>query len=405
MKLLVLLTASFPYDSGEEFLINEINYISGFDKVLVCPYNLKVGSVVTKPLPPGVECIPLKRTDRGRKAYAKLMFQPYILSEIGMLFQTGRFSSGRVHEELFFMKHAAEIYDALKQIHMLYQADEVCIYSYWFYDAAAAGTLLKKDLTARGVKVTQISRAHGFDIHQERSKYSYLPMRSYLLSHVDGLYPCSQNGVDTVIRQYPQYEDKIHCAFLGTADHGEKYGSRKSFHILSCSSMLPVKRLHLIAEALSKADFEIQWTHIGGGPLTDEIKNMAAKLPDCVKTEFTGQMDNTAIMKYYQSTDISAFVNVSSSEGISVSIMEACSFGIPIVATDVGGTCEAVIDGKNGFLLPADFSPDELLSKLRALKELSDAEYASLCENARSIWAEKFSAQKNYKNFYEEISQ
>jgi len=105
MKLLVLLTASFPYDSGEEFLINEINYISGFDKVLICPYNLKAGSKVTKSLPPGVECIPLKRVDGGQADYAKLLFQPCVLSEIGMLLQTGRFSSGRVHEALFFHEH------------------------------------------------------------------------------------------------------------------------------------------------------------------------------------------------------------------------------------------------------------------------------------------------------------
>ena len=403
MKLLVLLTASFPYDSGEEFLINEINYISGFDKVLICPYNLKANSKVTKSLPSGVECVPLKRVDGGQAAYAKLLLQPYILTEIGMLLQTGRFSPGRVHEALFFMKHAVEIADALQQIPILYKADHICIYSYWFYDAAAAAALLKKDLMKHGVQVTQISRAHGFDIHQDRSKYAYLPMRGYLLKQVDGLYPCSMNGVDTIIRQYPQFTDKIHCAYLGTTDHGEKQGSRNSFHILSCSAMVPVKRLHLIAQALSKADFDVQWTHIGSGPLSDEIKTMAAKLPDCIKTEFTGQMDNAAIMDYYQTNPIAACINVSSSEGIPVSIMEACSFGIPIIATDVGGTSEAVVEGENGFLLPSDFTPEALLKKLRILKELPEGEYASLCKNSRRIWAEKFSAQNNYKNFYEVI--
>jgi len=310
-----------------------------------------------------------------------------------------------VHEALFFMKQAAEIYKALKQIPVLNQADTVCIYSYWFYDAAAAAVLLKKDLAARGVKVRQVSRAHGFDIHQERAKYSYLPMRSYLLSHVDRLYPCSHNGANTVIRKYPQYADKITPSYLGTVDHGEKFGSRQNgLHIVSCSYMVPVKRLHLIAEALTKADFPVCWTHIGSGPLENEIKNMAEKLPDCVKTEFTGQMSNAAIMEYYNSHDISAFVNVSSSEGIPVSVMEAASFGIPIIATDVGGTAEAVINGTNGFLLPADLNPDVLFAKLLFLKELPEAEYTRLCENSRKIWAEKFNAQQNYKNFYEEIS-
>ncbi len=405
MKLLILLTTSFPYDNGEEFLMNEINYIDGFDKIVVCPCNIKAESVVTKALPNGVECVPLKRTEGGQAAYARLLLQPDILAEIGSLLRTGCFSLGRVHEALFFMKQAAEIYKALKQIPVLNQADTVCIYSYWFYDAAAAAVLLKKDLAARGVKVRQVSRAHGFDIHQERAKYSYLPMRSYLLSHVDRLYPCSHNGANTVIRKYPQYADKITPSYLGTVDHGEKFGSRQNgLHIVSCSYMVPVKRLHLIAEALTKADFPVCWTHIGSGPLENEIKNMAEKLPDCVKTEFTGQMSNAAIMEYYNSHDISAFVNVSSSEGIPVSVMEAASFGIPIIATDVGGTVEAVIDGTNGFLLPADLNPDVLFAKLLFLKELPEAEYTRLCENSRKIWAEKFNAQQNYKNFYEEIS-
>jgi glycosyltransferase involved in cell wall biosynthesis len=223
---------------------------------------------------------------------------------------------------------------------------------------------------------------------------------------VDRLYPCSHNGANTVIRQYPQYADKITPAYLGTADHGERPGSRRNgLHIVSCSYMVPVKRLHLIAEALSKADFPVCWTHIGSGPLENEIKNMTEKLPDCVKTEFTGQLNNAAIIEYYKSNDISAFVNVSSSEGIPVSIMEVASFGIPVIATDVGGTAEAVIDGTNGFLLPADLTPDVLFAKLLLLRELPEAEYDSLCENSRKIWAEKFNAPQNYKNFYEEISQ
>ena len=84
--------------------------------------------------------------------------------------------------------------------------------------------------------------------------------------------------------------------------------------------------------------------------------------------------------------------------------MEAASFGIPIIATDVGGTKEAVIDGTNGFLLPADLNPDVLFAKLLFLKELPEAEYTRFCENSRKIWAEKFNASQNYMNFYEEIS-
>ncbi len=401
MKLLILLTAAFPYDKGEEFLSTEVKYISGFDRVILCPCNLKPDSVVTKQIPNGISCVPLQKKQNGTSFYARLLLRPYVLDEIKSLIGTGSSVSGRIHEMLFFMKNAVAIYEALKAIPELNGADDITIYSYWFYDAAAAGALLAADLKKRGVKVKQISRAHGFDVHPERAKYNYIPMRKFLLRRVDRLFPCSKNGADTIFRQYPEFSGKIQPALLGTADYGEKNGSREGeFHVLSCSYMVPVKRLHLIVQALQQADFPVRWTHIGSGPLEEEIKQMASVLPAHVSAEFLGQMDNAAIMEYYKANCISAFINVSSSEGIPVSVMEACSFGVPVVATNVGGTSEAVRSGENGYLLEADFTPDALLEKLRLLKGLSDEKYKTMCCNSRKLWQEKFNAAENYRNFY-----
>ncbi|MBW7573398.1 glycosyltransferase [Caproiciproducens faecalis] len=406
MKLLLLLTTSFPYDNGEEFLLNEINYISGYDRVLICPCNLKPDSAVTKKLPDFISCVPLRTAPLAKSAYAGLLLKPFVQKELFTMMKTGVFTTEKAHEMLFFMKRAYEIYAALSKLSELSGADDVTIYSYWLYDAAAAGALLAADLRRQGKKVKQVSRAHRFDLYSEFAKLNYLPMREFLLSRVDRVLPCSASGAEYLQKQYLRYAEKIAPAFLGTADHGEKHGSRgEELHIVSCSFIAPVKRLHLIVQALEQADFPILWTHIGSGPLRGEIEEMASKLPDCVRTEWKGQMDNAAIMDYYRGNDLSAFVNVSASEGIPVSIMEVSSFGVPVIATDVGGTREAVCSGENGYLLPPDFLPQELMSRLRELKELSDEDYSRLCRNARRIWAEKFSAQKNYQNFYKEISQ
>jgi Glycosyltransferase len=405
MKLLVLLTSAFPYDGGEDFLSAEVNYISGFDRVVICPCNLKSDSVVTKRVPAGILVVPLKKTDLGKSGYAKLAVRPYVLGEMGRLMQSGRSLSGRTHEMLFFMKHAAELYESLRAIPEIQSADEITLYSYWFYDAAAAGALLAADLKRQGKRVKQISRAHGFDIHPERAKYEYLPMRKFLLSQVDRLYPCSRNGAEAIVRRYPEYAEKVCPSLLGTADCGVTGGKRgMEFRLLSCSYMVPVKRLHLIIEALALADFPIRWTHLGSGPLEPELRQLADGLPAQVHAEFPGQMENTAIMRYYRENPVSAFANVSSSEGIPVSVMEALSFGIPVVATDVGGTGEAVQDGVNGFLIDKDFEPAELLAKLRQLRDMPPEAYDRLCTGARDLWEEKFSAAGNFSRFYEEIS-
>lgn len=404
MKTLLVLTNSFPFGSGEDFLSAELKRASGFDRILICPCSRKTGSAMTKTLPEGVRCVSLSRKSLGNAVYARLWFRPEIQAELFRLLRTGRYSSGRVHELLYFAKHAEEIYGALKRDVLAEPSDSVVIYSYWLYDAAAAGIRFAAFLRRKGVRVRQISRAHGFDLYSERAKYGYLPLRSYLFRHLDRIYPCSGNGAEVLKRSAGPYASKIMRSYLGTEDCGIARQSRAPFRLISCSYMVPVKRLHLIAEALKLADFPVVWTHIGSGPLEQPLRSLAEKLPQNVTAEFLGQRVNREILDYYRDNPVSVFVNVSSSEGIPVSIMEACSFGIPAVATDVGGTREIISEGVNGFLLPVDFSPSDFLAILRRFYSMEDAEYRTLCTNARNMWKEKFSASENYRRFYKEIS-
>ncbi len=102
--------------------------------------------------------------------------------------------------------------------------------------------------------------------------------------------------------------------------------------------MVPVKRLNILIEALSKVSKEAHWIHFGDGDLKDELTDLAGRiLPENIHWKFAGYMDNKEILKQYKTMEFSVFVNVSESEGLPVSIMEAASFGIPIIATDVGG--------------------------------------------------------------------
>lgn len=401
MKLLLLLTASFPCGSGEEFLSHEIPYIRGFDRVLICPCGLKGESAPTRSLPASAEYLPLRRIAAGNAEYGRLLLLPCVRQELSTLLRAGRFSPSRVHEMLFFMRHAVEIFRALKREAALLSADEITVYSYWFYDAAAAGAMLVDFLRSQGKKTKLFSRAHGFDVHEERAPYGYLPMRRFLLERVETVFPCSLEGENLLKKRYPRFEEKIRAAHLGTPDAGIRQGNRNGFHLVSCSYMVPVKRLHLIAEALKQADFPLRWTHIGSGPLEGEIRAMAERFPACVRAEFAGALSNADVLDFYRTKDVALFLNVSSSEGVPVSIMEACSFGIPVVATDVGGTGEIVRDGENGFLLKKNFSPEELLRAIRNVRTLSEAQYGRMCKNSRDVWLENFSAERNYPEFYE----
>ena len=139
--------------------------------------------------------------------------------------------------------------------------------------------------------------------------------------------------------------------------------------------------------------------------LMDEIKKMAKdKLRDNIQYEFKGNVSNTELMKQYQDKNYYVFVNVSSSEGIPVSIMEATSFGIPCIATDAGGTKEIIRDKENGVLLSQNITANELTKKITDFCKLDSYQYKKNRNDARYFWNKKFNADYNYQKFINEIS-
>jgi glycosyltransferase involved in cell wall biosynthesis len=62
---------------------------------------------------------------------------------------------------------------------------------------------------------------------------------------------------------------------------------------------------------------------------------------------------------------LDVFVNTSVFEGVSLTILEAMAAALPVVATQVGGTPEVVVDGETGVLVPSD--PEAIAGALSAL--------------------------------------
>jgi len=88
---------------------------------------------------------------------------------------------------------------------------------------------------------------------------------------------------------------------------------------------------------------------IGDGPLKGSLEKLSVSLGLHNKILFTGTRHDIADLLNIM--DI--FVLSSISEGISMTLIEAMSCSLPIVATNVGGNPEVIIDGKTGFLVPS----------------------------------------------------
>jgi glycosyltransferase involved in cell wall biosynthesis len=132
--------------------------------------------------------------------------------------------------------------------------------------------------------------------------------------------------------------------------------------------------------------------------LFETTKAEAAKsLPQNITWAMPGMVPNTEVLTFFKNKPVDCFINVSSSEGLPVSIMEATSYGIPVIATNVGGTNE-IVNEQTGILLPADPSIEEIANNLISLIK-SKSRNPTFRKGVYQYWNENFNAGHNYTAF------
>lgn len=103
--------------------------------------------------------------------------------------------------------------------------------------------------------------------------------------------------------------------------------------------------------------------------------------------------------KYIQLSDI--FVLPSNYEGVPIVIIDALSYGKPVVSSDVGGIAEIVMNDMNGYVVDNDCSV--FADKINHILENEDI-YRRFCEKSKKIFDEQLSIEKmaeNYIKIYE----
>lgn len=403
-NILVLINEVYPYGNDESFLETEISHLKLFDKVLIFPCSAYESDIM-RVTPENVKAYCPKQTkSRFIKIcrYILAVFKKLTIKEIIRLVRIKKFGFEALRSLLSFVsiaeKNIKEIKSKLSE-NKIDKLTSVVFYSYWMHFHSYIAIKLKQKYP----NSIAISRCHGFDLYEYRNKLDYIPLRPWILEHLDKIFSISRDGKSYLENRYSNCKTNIQVSRLGTLDYGVNSINikKRPFKVVSCSWVLPVKRLDRIIGALSQlTGLEIHWTHIGDGELLNEIKRYAEKkLPSNIMYEFKGAISNKEIMSLYKTEDAHIFVNVSESEGIPVSIMEAMSFGIPTIATNVGGVNEIVIDGYNGYLLSKDFSNNELALKIKEVCHMKERDYQQLRFNSRSYWEQNYNQSRNYQEF------
>lgn len=411
-KLLVLFTKGFPFNSSEPFLENEYKlYQQKFDKVLVVA-GCKRNEMQTRNLEgENIEVIGDFTLSKDIKSILEAI--PYLLkdrmfySELGTAIKK---RGGLVGVYGVIVHGLCGNHRALLAYRWIMQHPEYkvsVIYSYWMQIPAYASLVLKKKLGQKDLRI--VSRCHGFDIYSERHRNNYIPFQEQYVRKIDYIAPASQDGAYYLIKKYKAFE-KIKPWYLGTNDIGKlnPWTERKPLKMVSCARVVPIKRLRRIADALALIDdFSIEWTHIGGG---QELESLVQYTHDRIgkktniSTNFLGTVVHHEIFSIYENRPFHVFVSVSASEGgAPISICEAMSFGIPVIATAVGGQPEAVFENENGRLLDKEYKDSELVDKIREIAQMPEENYRNLRENSRRIFERKFDAVKNNTKFVNEV--
>lgn len=408
MKRIILLSVGFPYGNYEPFLRGELKY---YDEIVLASSFIGDERKVRNNLPQDAN-VELwhypSRFFRGSK-FAR------ILSAVSAIFTDDFWRE--VHSEdikpinlkkiktlLSYISKANETANFVSKevIRSGYDKDELVFYSYWMDHLSLAAIKLARKYNGKA-----IARCHGYDVYPRDG--NYVVMQRYLTRNLDRIFPIAEDGKRTICALFDKsarITDKIHVFRLGTVDHGLNPIPRENdiFTVVSCSNVVPLKRVDLIFDAINSIKkFKIRWIHFGDGAAFDELKDKVAKSKTIHEIELRGRQSNQAVMEFYKTTPIHLLINLSTSEGIPVSMMEALSFGIPCIGTDVGGVHEIIENGVSGFLIPENSTATRVASELCMVKDMPSDQMISLRESSRNLWLERYQGEKNYRNFVKYI--
>lgn len=391
---MVLLTQKFPFESGEEFLAVELKRLEeAFDQIIIFPTSVRDFS---------------QSRPTGGNTHVRIVKNPETVTEIGLALISKLFKTlGILLSELnksgwnfklfkYYLYHIPySLY--LKSIisKEFISTEEYVLYSYWMDTNSLAAALLKKE----NPEIKLVVKSHGGDLYNDRQESGSIAFRETVYEAAESLIFISEHGKSYASTHYPSYASKMKLFRLGVEDLGisPTLNFPHYFQIVSCSSIIPLKRLPLIAEVLNRSSLPIRWIHFGGeSSAIIDLKNSLPKLRDEIEIIWKGRVENDEIQSFYASNYIDLLINLSSYEGIPVSMMEAISFGIPLFTNSVGGISEITCE-KTGVLLPEGLPVERVVAQLEDFLLSGKTRDTKFRTEVKQFWAENFSAQHNHK--------
>lgn len=289
--------------------------------------------------------------------------------------------------------HLINAVHELKQRLTELDADVVCVQG---YKAGLLGLLAARQLARPVIAISRGWTAESWKVRL------YERIDRLALWYVDRIV-CVSHGQAAKVRKSGVPHDKItviHNAirterFQQTPDPrfrqhlAQLFGEQSPQFILGAAGRLsPEKGFDVLIDAVAmlkrECDIDFGIVLFGEGSLREELQRQINKLglkSRFILAGFTAELD-----RFMPHFDI--FVQSSHTEGLPNVLLEAAAAGVPVVATNVGGTAEVVVDKVTGLIVPPG-EAQELTQAIMALLQSSDAR-RSMGESARNHVREHF---------------
>ena len=203
------------------------------------------------------------------------------------------------------------------------------------------------------------------------------------LADCEWLVTCTRSGAEYLTSLSV---DKVHLVYHGLdldrfPDNAKSWNDRDgksqeaSVRLCTVGRAVAKKGIDTLLEALAllPADLNWQWTHIGGGPLRQELIAHTKTLGIDHRCQFMGALPQSEVLETYLETDIfilpSRIDKNGDRDGLPNVIVEAQSQGIAVIATNISGIPELIEDGVNGLLV----DPDDITALQNAILKLAIA--------------------------------
>lgn len=417
MKKLYLVTMGFPYGKGEKtFITPELGVIANcFDVTIISVTSRDIMSDIKNrsKLPENVRHSVIFS---DIKFFAKVRYALQSFFCISLYRDWGEvlLSSNQIFSRLLnsLKYHSLAIYYR-NQMDSIFRDDvsindDFIVYTFWCLEPTLGGCFLKHKYS----NMKLITRLLGRDLYHERRDDGRQCFRSYINKYIDAFFFASESMLTYYKKHFfKNLSPKVcHIGRIGTKRQNNLNQFTKSeiFTLYSCSNVIPLKRVELIVQALGciNEKYRMHWVHFGDGSEFDNISKMAEKVQrsnKSIKIELKGHTTREKIFKFLCENPIDCFITTTSTEGGEpLALVEALSFGIPVIATNVADISRTVQG--NGVLLPANPSVMDVKSAIEAVIEMGECEKRRMREISVEIWSQYFNEEALISRFVRDLN-